>query len=136
MMHKNDFDLVFVFVCAGIFASWAGCGMVIGDFLPQVINLGQCAHVLFLPAQVGVEKFITPEMKAQLEEQARLEEERRQAEKGDNARERALDQMMGGVLEVKKEDELRKEIPVPMFMQVGKYLYMYFHTHFGYPCSS
>ena len=59
-------------------------------------------------------------MKAQLEEQARAEEERRQAEKGDNARERALDQMMGGVLEVKKEDELRKEIPVPMFMQVNE----------------
>ena len=67
-----------------------------------------------------MEKFITPEMKAQLEEQARQEEERRQAEKGDNARERALDQMMGGVLEVKKEDELRKEIPVPMFMQVTR----------------
>ena len=67
----------------------------------------------------GVEKFISPEIKAKLEEQALAEEARRLAEKGDNARERALDQMMGGVLEVKKEDELRKEIPIPMFMQVS-----------------
>ena len=66
-----------------------------------------------------MEKFITPEAKAQMEEQIRQEDMRRLAEKGDNARERALDQMMGGVLEVKKEDELKKEIPVPMFMQVG-----------------
>lgn len=39
---------------------------------------------------------------------------------GDNARERALDQMMGGVLEIKKEDELKKDVPLPTFMQVGK----------------
>ena len=38
----------------------------------------------------------------------KIEEERKLREKGDNARERALDMMMGGVLEVKKEDELKK----------------------------
>jgi len=43
-----------------------------------------------------------------LEENRKLEEERRLREKGDNWRERGLDQMMGGVLEVKKEDELKK----------------------------
>jgi hypothetical protein len=41
-------------------------------------------------------------------EHARLEEERRLAKLGDNAREHALEMMMGGVLEVKKEDELKK----------------------------
>ena len=58
--------------------------------------------------QVQVEKFLTPEQQKKLEEQKRLEEERRLREKKDNWRERGLDQMMGGVLEIKKEDELKK----------------------------
>lgn len=41
-------------------------------------------------------------------------------ERGDNWRERGLDQMMGGVLEIKKEDELKKDIPIPLFMQEKK----------------
>ena len=55
-----------------------------------------------------MEKYLTPEQQAKLDEERRLEEERIAREKGDNARERALDMMMGGVLEIKKEDELKK----------------------------
>jgi len=58
--------------------------------------------------QVKVDKFLTPEQWKKLEENRRIEEEKRLREKGDNWRERGLDQMMGGVLEVKKEDELKK----------------------------
>ena len=63
-------------------------------------------HMIFF--QIKVEKFITAEQKAKIEEEAALEEERKLKEKGDNARDRALDMMMGGVLEIKKEDELKK----------------------------
>lgn len=44
-----------------------------------------------------------------------MEELRRNAG-GDNARERALDEMMDGVLEVKNEDILKQDIPRPEFM--------------------
>jgi len=57
---------------------------------------------------VKKDKFLTPEQWKKLEESRRLEEEKRLREKGDNWRERGLDQMMGGVLEIKKEDELKK----------------------------
>jgi len=66
--------------------------------------------------QVKVEKYLTPEQQKAKEEFEKSEEERRKREQGDNARERALDQMMGGVLEIRKEDELKKDIPVPGFM--------------------
>jgi len=55
-----------------------------------------------------MDKFLTPEQWRKLEENRRIEEEKRLREKGDNWRERGLDQMMGGVLEIKKEDELKK----------------------------
>lgn len=67
--------------------------------------------------EVKVEKYLTPEQRKQKEEQDKLEEERRLREQGDNARERGLNMMMGGVLEIKKEDELKKDIPKPLFMQ-------------------
>ncbi|KAK1164357.1 cilia- and flagella-associated protein 43 isoform X1 [Acipenser oxyrinchus oxyrinchus] len=67
-------------------------------------------------SEIKVEKYLTPEQKRKAEELAKIEEQRRQAAKGDNARERALDDMMGGVLEVKKEDILKMEIPQPEFM--------------------
>ncbi|XP_064629915.1 cilia- and flagella-associated protein 43-like isoform X2 [Lineus longissimus] len=66
--------------------------------------------------EVKVEKYLTPEQQKQREKEQKIEEERKAKEKGDNARERALDTMMGGVLEVKKEDELKKDVPVPAFM--------------------
>lgn len=55
-----------------------------------------------------VEKFLTPDQWKKMEEDRKVEEERRLKERGDNWRERGLDQMMGGVLEIKKEDELKK----------------------------
>lgn len=70
-------------------------------------DFGMCTCDLSL-LQVTVERFLTPEQRKKLEEQQRLEEERRLREKGDNQRERALDMMMGGVLEIRKEDELKK----------------------------
>ncbi|XP_076101512.1 cilia- and flagella-associated protein 43-like isoform X2 [Mytilus galloprovincialis] len=67
--------------------------------------------------EVKVEKYLTPEQKKKKEEEDKMEEERRLKEKGDNARERGLGMMMGGVLEIKKEDELKKDVPKPLFMQ-------------------
>ncbi|KAK3771256.1 hypothetical protein RRG08_024335 [Elysia crispata] len=73
-----------------------------------------------LDSEIKVEKYLTPEQRKQQEEEARLEEERLARERGDNARERALDMMMGGVLEIKKEDELKKDVPKPAFMLTKK----------------
>ncbi|KAL5017485.1 hypothetical protein ScPMuIL_007074 [Solemya velum] len=67
-------------------------------------------------SEIKVEKFMTPEQKKKHEEQLKVEEERRQREAGDNARERALDDMMGGLLEIKKEDELKKDVPKPAYI--------------------
>ena len=64
--------------------------------------------MFFLSPQVKIEKYLTPEQRKLKEEQDKLEEERRLREKGDNARERGLNMMMGGVLEIKKEDELKQ----------------------------
>ena len=58
--------------------------------------------------QVTVEKYLTPEQAKLAEEAKKLEDERRMRERGDNWRERGLNMMMGGVLEIKKEDELKK----------------------------
>ncbi|XP_039590411.1 cilia- and flagella-associated protein 43 [Polypterus senegalus] len=66
-------------------------------------------------SEVKVEKFLTPEQKLKEEEKAKLEEQRRLLDKGDQARERALDDMMDGMLEVKTEDVLKIEIPRPEF---------------------
>ncbi|XP_024916858.1 cilia- and flagella-associated protein 43 isoform X2 [Cynoglossus semilaevis] len=66
-------------------------------------------------SEIKAEKFLSPEEKKQ-EERKKLEEQRRLAAKGDDSRERGLDDMMEGVLEVKKEDILKKEIPLPEFV--------------------
>ena len=58
---------------------------------------------------------LTDEQQAQLDEERRLEELRRAAG-GDNWRDRGLKDMMDGVIEVKKEDVLKQDIPVPEFM--------------------
>ncbi|CAF0804624.1 unnamed protein product [Rotaria sordida] len=65
--------------------------------------------------EVKVERYYTPEQLKQLEEQRLNEERRREQEKLDNWRERGLNDMMGGVLQVRREDELKKEIPKPTF---------------------
>jgi hypothetical protein len=65
--------------------------------------------------EVEVERVLTEEQQALLDEQRRQEEERK-ANKGDNARDRALLEMMDGVLEVKSEDVLKIDVPRPAFM--------------------
>ncbi|KAK1791764.1 hypothetical protein P4O66_013741 [Electrophorus voltai] len=67
-------------------------------------------------SEIKVKKYLIPEQRQREEEQRKEEEQRRLAAKGDNVRERALDDMMGGVLELKKEDILRMEVPQPEFM--------------------
>ncbi|PIK58588.1 putative WD repeat-containing protein 96-like [Apostichopus japonicus] len=67
-------------------------------------------------SEVKVDKFITPDQQAKLDEEAKAEAEKKLKEKGDNVRDRALNMMMGGVLEIKKEDELKKDVTVPSFM--------------------
>ncbi|XP_074855314.1 cilia- and flagella-associated protein 43 [Carettochelys insculpta] len=66
-------------------------------------------------SEIKVEKYLTPEQRAKAEMMAKIEMERRLAAQN-SARQRALDDMMGGVLEVKKEDILKLEIPPPYFV--------------------
>ncbi|XP_075712589.1 cilia- and flagella-associated protein 43 isoform X2 [Rhinoderma darwinii] len=66
-------------------------------------------------SEIKVEKYLTPEQKTTVEQQAKQEEEKRLAAQEDNAKQRALNDMMGGVLEVKKEDILRMEVAQPSF---------------------
>ncbi|BHF59878.1 Cilia- and flagella-associated protein 43 [Sparganum proliferum] len=70
--------------------------------------------------EVDVDKYLSPEQIAELERLAALEAERLRLAKLDNWRERGLEDMMGGVLEVRREDELKKDIPKPAFVLAGK----------------
>lgn len=63
---------------------------------------------LFYFLKIKVEKYLTPEQRKLLEEQLAEEARRRELEKLDNWRERGLMDMMGGVLQVRREDELKK----------------------------
>ncbi|KAK5623470.1 hypothetical protein CRENBAI_013784 [Crenichthys baileyi] len=65
-------------------------------------------------SEIKAEKCLNPEQKKQ-EERRRLEESRLTAQV-DDSRERALDDMMEGVLEVKKVNILKMEIPPPEFV--------------------
>ncbi|XP_077585258.1 cilia- and flagella-associated protein 43 [Stigmatopora nigra] len=67
-------------------------------------------------SEIKAEKYLTPEEEKE-EERKRIEEQKRLAAKSDNVRERALDDMMDGVLEVKKESLLKAEVPEPDFVQ-------------------
>ncbi|XP_035519235.1 cilia- and flagella-associated protein 43 [Morone saxatilis] len=66
-------------------------------------------------SEIKAEKYLTPEQKEE-EEKKKLEEQRHLAAKSDSFRDRALGDMMDGVLEVKKEDILKMEIPPPEFV--------------------
>ncbi|XP_061767585.1 cilia- and flagella-associated protein 43 isoform X2 [Nerophis ophidion] len=66
-------------------------------------------------SEIRAEKYLTPEQQEE-EERKRLEEEKRLAAKSDNVRGRALDDMMEGVLEVKKDSILKSEVPQPEFV--------------------
>lgn len=72
--------------------------------------------------QITVERYYTPEQLKQLEEQRLAEERRREMEKLDNWRERGLNDMMGGVLQVRREDELKKVVQFN-FLYKKHYLY-------------
>ncbi|KAM4675995.1 cilia- and flagella-associated protein 43 [Discoglossus pictus] len=67
-------------------------------------------------SEIKVEKYLTPEQKARAEQLAKEEEAKRLAAQADNAKQRALSDMMGGVLEMKKEDILRMEVPRPLVL--------------------
>ncbi|CAF0746511.1 unnamed protein product [Brachionus calyciflorus] len=67
--------------------------------------------------EIKVEKYLTPEQRKQLEEQLAEEARRRELEKLDNWRERGLMDMMSGVLQIRREDELKKDIPIPPFVK-------------------
>ncbi|XP_021254283.1 cilia- and flagella-associated protein 43 isoform X2 [Numida meleagris] len=66
-------------------------------------------------SEIKVEKYLTPQEREKAEMLAKLEMERHLAAL-DNERLRALNDMMGGVLEVKKEDILKIDIPPPSFI--------------------
>ncbi|KAF7668376.1 hypothetical protein LDENG_00016910 [Lucifuga dentata] len=65
-------------------------------------------------SEIKVERYLTPEQEKE-EQRKDLEEQRRMATKGEDNREKGLDDMMDGVLEVKKENILTMEIPMPEF---------------------
>ncbi|XP_072787334.1 cilia- and flagella-associated protein 43 isoform X5 [Taeniopygia guttata] len=66
-------------------------------------------------SEIKAEKYMTQEEKEQAELLAKLEMERRLAAT-DDERQRALDDMMGGVLEIRREDVLKMDIPPPDFI--------------------
>ncbi|XP_035185713.1 cilia- and flagella-associated protein 43 isoform X2 [Oxyura jamaicensis] len=66
-------------------------------------------------SEIKAEKYLTPQEREKAEMLANLEMERRLAAL-DNERLRALNDMMGGVLEVQKEDILKIDIPPPPFI--------------------
>nr|XP_030132217.3 cilia- and flagella-associated protein 43 isoform X1 [Taeniopygia guttata] len=66
-------------------------------------------------SEIKAEKYMTQEEKEQAELLAKLEMERRLAAT-DDERLRALDDMMGGVLEIRREDVLKLDIPPPDFI--------------------
>ena len=55
-----------------------------------------------------VDKYLTDEERKAKEKAEKEEEERLKKEQKDNWRERGLEDMMNGVLEMRKEDELKK----------------------------
>ncbi|XP_061492058.1 cilia- and flagella-associated protein 43 [Rhineura floridana] len=71
--------------------------------------------LIVLESEIKAEKYLTPLQKAKEKIMARINYKRRLAAQEDNARERGLLDMMNGVLEIKKEDILKMEIPPPPF---------------------
>ncbi|XP_073337399.1 cilia- and flagella-associated protein 43 [Pagrus major] len=83
---------------------------------PSLTNSEQPERLLTVDdSEIKAERFLTPEQKKE-EERKKLEQQRRLAAKGDNFMDRALGDMMDGVLEVKREDILKMEIPPPEFV--------------------
>ncbi|XP_010022713.1 PREDICTED: WD repeat-containing protein 96, partial [Nestor notabilis] len=76
-------------------------------------------------SEIKAEKYLTQEEREKAEMLAKLEMERQLAATvlKDNERLRALDDMMGGVLEVRKEDILKMDIPSPAFISKPEHLW-------------
>jgi cilia- and flagella-associated protein 43 len=55
---------------------------------------------------IKAEKYLTPEEKAKIEEERKMEEDRLKALEGDNVGQRGLKVMMNGVCEMKKEKNI------------------------------
>lgn len=68
-----------------------------------------------------MEPYISPSEQALRKQQAEEEERMRQMLLADNFRELALIKMMDGVLEVKWEDTLKKDIPKPNCMVIFEF---------------
>ncbi|GAB0093714.1 uncharacterized protein DMENIID0001_088880 [Sergentomyia squamirostris] len=75
--------------------------------------------------EVPVEPYISPSMQELLDKEAYEAEQKRLALMADDFRERALQQMMDGVLEIKWEDEIKKMPVVPVAVQTKKDLREY-----------
>ncbi|KFQ92239.1 WD repeat-containing protein 96, partial [Nipponia nippon] len=73
-------------------------------------------------SEIKVEKYLSQQEREKAEMLAKLEMERRHAAM-DNERLRALNDMMGGVLEVKKEDILKMDIPPPPFISEPEHVW-------------
>ncbi|XP_051473058.1 cilia- and flagella-associated protein 43 [Apus apus] len=73
-------------------------------------------------SEIKAEKSLTQQEKEKAELLAKLEKERRNAST-DNERLRALDDMMGGVLEIKREDILKMDVPPPPFISKSEDLW-------------
>ncbi|XP_078480939.1 cilia- and flagella-associated protein 43-like, partial [Lampetra planeri] len=87
-----------------------------GDLWEPDVTASEKPEKLFTvdDSEIKVEKYLSPEKRKE-EERKKLEEERRLAAKRDNIREKALDDMMDGSLEMKKDGFLLKEVPPPEF---------------------
>ncbi|XP_068253553.1 cilia- and flagella-associated protein 43 [Nyctibius grandis] len=73
-------------------------------------------------SEIKVEKYLTQQEREKAEMLAKLEMETHLAAV-DNERLRALNDMMGGVLEVKKEDILKMDIPPPPFISKPEHVW-------------
>ncbi|XP_055684222.1 cilia- and flagella-associated protein 43 [Lutzomyia longipalpis] len=75
--------------------------------------------------EVPVEPYISPSMQELIEREAYEAEQKRLALMADDFRERALQHMMDGVLEIRWEDEIKKKPNVPAAVQTKKDLREY-----------
>jgi WD40 repeat protein len=65
--------------------------------------------------EIKVEKYLTPEQQRLLDERLAEEAKRAELDRMDNWRDRGLMDMMGGVLQIRREDELKKVIIASFF---------------------
>ncbi|KAK7810853.1 hypothetical protein U0070_013507 [Myodes glareolus] len=73
--------------------------------------------------EISLQKYLAPWQKSKTEMTTPFEMEQLNQAQASNARQRGLMDMMGGVLEVKKEDILRMVIPQPAFMAKAEALW-------------